>query len=553
MTDTGLPIGARASMEPMDIAVGYCCGTQRERRLAPGYFASCENEDAGLTASWDGEVLELGLTAKQDLRVERVEINLRHAFTSDEKVLFNGYQSWTDTIERPPFGRMRGLRGVPAGIVKRYALDGSGDYAQVDYTARRGCMHGFTYASFRRGEGMVLVGSLDERRGFTLICGDAAHGIVTLRPECPARTIAAGEQVTLGRVAVVRGSTEQCYDRWFDLSGIKARPITSLCGYTSWYRHYGDIDEQKLASDLEGAARFFAEEVSGASEPGEDAVGQAIATGRLRKLFQIDDGYCKVGDWLDVDARKFPHGLADLASRIRAAGFLPGLWIAPFVCERDSRVFLEHQEWLLRDEHGDPVATGSHWSGGYALDTRNVEVRSYVLESLQEITRSWGFGLVKADFLYAACMLPHDGLNRGELMADAMELLRTGVGENVLILGCGVPLASAFGLVDYCRIGCDVGLDWDDVLYMRLLHRERVSTKNSLANTYGRAPLDGRAFGNDPDVFFLRDDVRISRACRDELLFADADLGSVLLTSDDMGAWDEASKMRYREALRVLL
>jgi len=132
-----------------------------------------------------------------------------------------------------------------------------------------------------------------------------------------------------------------------------------------------------------------------------------------------------------------------------------------------------------------------------------------------------------------------------------MGLLRRGAGEDVLILGCGVPLGSAFGRVEYCRIGCDVGLDWDDKLHMRLLHRERVSTKNSLANTYGRAPLDGRAFGNDPDVFFLRDDVRLSQAQRDELLFADADLGSVFLTSDDMSKWSDTARARYAEALRI--
>ena len=45
----------------------------------------------------------------------------------------------------------------------------------------------------------------------------------------------------------------------------------------------------------------------------------------------------------------------------------------------------------------------------------------------------------------------------------------------------GSSSASAFGRAEYCRIGCDVGLDWDDKPQMRLLHRERVSTKNSLA------------------------------------------------------------------------
>lgn len=74
------------------------------------------------------------------------------------------------------------------------------------------------------------------------------------------------------------------------------------------------------------------------------------------------------------------------------------------------------------------------------------------------------------------------------------------------ILGCGVPVMPAFGLVDYCRVSCDVGLDWDDVWYMRLFHRERVSTKQALNNTVFRRQLNGRAYGSDPDVFFLREE-----------------------------------------------
>ena len=86
-----------------------------------------------------------------------------------------------------------------------------------------------------------------------------------------------------------------------------------------------------------------------------------------------------------------------------------------------------------------------------------------------------------------------------------MALLRSWCGDK-LILGCGVPVMPAFGIVDYCRIGCDVGLDWDDVWYMRLFHRERVSTKQSIGNTIFRRQLNGRAYGSDPDVFFLREE-----------------------------------------------
>ncbi|HAM16403.1 MAG TPA: alpha-galactosidase [Eggerthellaceae bacterium] len=561
-------------MEPAGFAIGYISMESGDIRHVSGDVpAQLVNDDVSVQLAFDGQVIQVAVEPLRPVLLESAQVQLRHAFATNESVLLNGYQSWTDTAERSAWSSMRGLRGVPKRLVERYSFDAIGDYGIVAYEGRRGLQHGFTYATFRRGQGMVLVGSMDESQGFTVIRTDAGRGQVLVEPECPLRVLDAGERAILGRIAVVRGTVDECYDRWFQLSGVKARPIRPLLGYTSWYRHYGDIDARKLEHDLRGFSQAMADmnllpkqgeldegEPGSKCQDGALPGASAAVSGSARSkppapqlLFQIDDGYCKVGDWLDVDEEKFPDGLASLAAAARERGILPGLWIAPFVCERESRVFSERPEWLLRDASGNPVPTGSHWSGGFALDTRNTEVRSYVLDVLRTIVREWGFGLLKADFLYAACLMPHDRQNRGQLMADAIDLLRTGAGEDVLLLGCGVPLGSAFGRVDYCRIGCDVGLDWDDAPHMRLLHRERVSTKNSLGNTRARQPLDGRAFGNDPDVFFLRDDVKLTDAQRDDLLFADAASGSVLLTSDDMAAWDERKRSRYQAAVRVFL
>ena len=548
-----LPYGARVAMEPAGFALACrVSGGETFDIKLDGWFASLDDKRAGVEASFDGEVLELAIVPAESLVVQSCCIFLRHAFTHAEKVLLNGYQSWTDTVERTPWTRMRGLKGVPQYVIDRYALDGGGDYRFTEYPNVPGKQHGWTYATFRRDEGMVLVGSLDEDRGFTLIRTDAAAGSVELYPECPQRILEVGERVVLGRFAITRGVLDECYDRWFALLGVKPRTDKPLVGYSSWYRHYDGIDEGKLLSDLAGAQKAF--------DRGEASLESFLAETRdgdtawpYLKAFQIDDGYCKVGDWLDVDAQKFPRGLEPLARAASEAGFLPGLWVSPFVCERDSHVFVEHDDWLLHDAVGNPVSTGCHWSGGFALDTRNPEVRSYVLDVLQTITGTWGFRMLKIDFLYAACMFPHDGFNRGQLMADALDLIRLGVGDDCLLLGCGVPIGSAMGRVDFCRVGCDVGLNWDDTPIMRLLHRERVSTKNSLANTYGRAPLDGRAFGGDPDVFFLRPDVKLTDIQRDELLFADAGSGSVFLTSDDIGSWSDDMLKRFQMALRLLL
>ena len=130
-------------------------------------------------------------------------------------------------------------------------------------------------------------------------------------------------------------------------------------------------------------------------------------------------------------------------------------------------------------------------------------------------------------------------------MIRAMELLRRVCGDK-LILGCGVPLMPAFGLVDYCRIGCDVGPDWDSTVVMRWTHRERVSTKNSIDDTTFRRQINGRGFMNDPDVFFLRDEnCKLTEKEKELLYTANATYGGILLTSDDMNNWDDEKIATY--------
>lgn len=477
----------------------------------------------------------LYVQSSQDVYIGHVSATLSLDLAHADTIYLNGYNSWTDSWERDPNGRMRGLWGMPRHFIDKWTLDSSGDYRFVRQDFRRGHQHGVGYGYLRRDRDVMLFGEAAPDTGVTAIYEDYDAGTVTLEKEGPARLVAAGERLELFTLAVLEGGLDEVVRRFVALMGRAPRPARPLVGYSSWYRHFGAIDEQAIQGDLEGVARVLLPR----RREGVDLV------------FQIDDGYAKVGDWTSPDAGKFPRGLAPLAAAISGQGLVPGLWMAPFVCEKDSRLFTEHPDWLLRGPDGRPVSSGSHWSGGFALDTRVEGVREHVRTSLHTAAATWGFRLLKLDFLYAAAMLPHDGLNRGQLMADALDLLRSAVPEGTLFDLCGVPLMNAIGRCEYCRIGCDVGLDWNDVPHMWIINRERISTKRSLHNTLGRAHLDGVAFANDPDVFFLRDDVKIREDQRERLLAADAAHGSMLLTSDDMGAWTDGQLARFDEALDV--
>ena len=200
---------------------------------------------------------------------------------------------------------------------------------------------------------------------------------------------------------------------------------------------------------------------------------------------------------------------------------------------------------------GKPWCCGSNWSSFYALDIDNPAVLDYLRRVFDRVLNDWGFDLVKLDFLYGAAPFGNARESRAGRMYRAMELLRSWCGQKT-ILGCGVPVMPAFGLVDYCRVSCDVGLDWNDVWYMRLFHRERVSTKQALNNTVFRRQLNGRAYGSDPDVFFLREEnCKLTAEQKHTLATLNALLGNVFLTSDMPSRYTQAQRAEYRR-LRTL-
>ncbi len=84
---------------------------------------------------------------------------------------------------------------------------------------------------------------------------------------------------------------------------------------------------------------------------------------------------------------------------------------------------------------------------------------------------------------------------------------------------------------------------------MRLMHRERISTKVTLQNTIYRSAMDGSVFRCDPDVFLLRDDhISLSKEQRRALVMLNHLCGSVYMTSDKVGEYDDEKRALLAEA-----
>ena len=454
--------------------------------------------------------------------IKRVIAEIHLETDRNEAIFMNGYQTWTYCPEYTRNSLIRGLHGIAPALIRRYKFDGYADYHFVEYPARPGIVHGHSWCSFRNGTNVRLFASLDEEPGYTMFTYLSRPQSLVIQRDCVG--IEFEGTYPIFDLYVDEGSEDSVYDGWFRALPMKRPEAKPLYGYSSWYNRYQNINEAAIRQDLSGCKTIF--------QKGD--------------LFQIDDGWePKVGDWLVEDKTKFPDGMKAMVDEIHASGFEAGLWLAPFIAETESEVYQKHPDWFFRP-NGEMFCCGSNWSGFYSLDIDNPEVEQYLRDVFHRVFDEWGFDLVKLDFLYGAAPYGDRHETRAARMIRAMKLLREICGDHP-ILGCGVPVMPAFGLVEYCRISCDVTLDWNDKLHMRIIHRERPSTKQAIANTISRRQLNGRAYLSDPDVFFLRtENCSLNDRQKDMLATLAALLGGVFLTSDDPSSYTDEMKEKYR-------
>lgn len=250
--------------------------------------------------------------------------------------------------------------------------------------------------------------------------------------------------------------------------------------WCSWYSLYTMVDEQVLG-------RIF--------EALEDMPFDVL---------QVDDGWQQsIGDW--IPNSKFPSGLTALAGKIRSGGRRAGLWLAPLIATRSSRLFREHPDWFLRDNRGRFVSAGFNWGEQlFALDTTHPDVTAW-MAALMKTVRDWGFDYLKLDFLYAGALKGkrYKDIARERAYRESLRTMRESMGADAFFLACGTPIIPALGLCDAMRVGADVAHEWEKHRDASLLFNFTTpGTKNAIRTTVHRLWLSSLVH-IDPDVAYF--------------------------------------------------
>lgn len=105
-----------------------------------------------------------------------------------------------------------------------------------------------------------------------------------------------------------------------------------------------------------------------------------------------DDDTSSLGDWYP-DLKKLPQGIRGLAEKIENMGMKFGLWIEPEMVNKDSRLYEEHPDWVIRV----PYREACHGRNQFVLDFSKEEVVDYIGDRISRILQDAPVSYIKWD------------------------------------------------------------------------------------------------------------------------------------------------------------
>jgi hypothetical protein len=270
------------------------------------------------------------------------------------------------------------------------------------------------------------------------------------------------------------GDAHALLEGYGDLLARGGRPVGEVpTGWNSWDYYQGAVTMDDIRAEMA-------------------AINASPLRGRL-KYVTLDMGWENCwGDWRPN--RKFPESPADIAREIRAAGFEPGIWLAPLQASTYLPRLRHERDMLCRQPDGEPIIASGNGSCTL-LDPTHPQTEAWLHDTCHGL-REAGFSLFKVDYIYRNYLdtmgeFHEPGTGKAAVARRFLEIIRGAIGEDAHLLSCGVPLPAAFGLADSARISVDIHNFWGHV-------------RNSAGQVAAAYWLNRRVWVNDPDFALIR-------------------------------------------------
>lgn len=422
-------------------------------------FTSKEENVLDERGRFVGKILEVPVVVQKGDRSAKISFSF---YSGDDEfdVITEGAQSWSTSTSD---------KRIPSFLLK------DGLVGRRSFSAALG---GRTYPLYEPGPGNERVPKNEGR----------SYGWITFR------NLETGRNTSLGVIPNFRElhdlrfrrvSGEISVDLRKNLEGVNFNGATTFKVFlaennpreSSNGAKYSDLvfAYDKTLAQLRGERPLMKNRIIGFSWPSlgqgvtQETVTREVKAGRGRyDTYVIDDGWESFrGSW-GFDRKKFPD-IKGLVQEMKASGIKPGIWIAPFIADKQIKDI--PSKWYMKDSQGEDLKVPVELTvkeGGlsslaqrpYAYDISNPKFRKYLVSKFVDLTRL-GFEVFKLDFLYTPFVgeLQNKDKTSVEYYRQTFEEIRAGIrkelGKEVEFIGCGAPTLESIGLFEGFRFTWD--------------------------------------------------------------------------------------------------
>lgn len=237
-------------------------------------------------------------------------------------------------------------------------------------------------------------------------------------------------------------TVDELYDFYREQLPQSSFPMPKLTGWNTWDYYLDRVTPEDVFENVDALAKMpFADELD---------------------YIVLDDGWQKEwGVWRENE--KFACGLKTVAQKINDAGFKAGIWMAPLAATKGDSLVSKHPDWFCKNEDGS-----FFFPDFLYLDPTNPEAEKFILDNYRYQYKA-GFRLFKIDYLSALTRVRvfYDKTATGySALRNLMKKVVEATGDDIVILGCSLPVQCGADIAPAMRIGVDIHNHWSHVYWI---------------------------------------------------------------------------------------
>lgn len=252
------------------------------------------------------------------------------------------------------------------------------------------------------------------------------------------------------------------------------------------------------------------------------------------------NNYCIEGDWLEPH-KTWTGGLNSAARTIYKDGFRAGIALSPFRVSEKSKLFKNHEDWLIHDTHNtiivEDTVDGEQF---FALDITHPGVQKYIAKIFRSLYKM-GFIFYETEHMAygfkdsSQVKRKVEGKSSVQSFREICSIIRTEIGPGSIWMMTETPYLPVIGFADIVGISKGQHKKWNGEKLQNFVRESWFS--HYLNNIYWQ---------NSPGEISLSEENGLTQTEKRSITLWTAMLGGAIGTTDNITNWNNTQLHEFR-------